>query len=96
MNKNLRKPIWAASTLAKGEGGATGDWRSHRPVLNKEKCTVVLRNKPVCHLCWLYCPEIVISRTIPPEIDLLYCKGCGICAKECPVDAISMELEEKD
>ncbi|MCD4842810.1 MAG: 4Fe-4S binding protein, partial [Methanosarcinales archaeon] len=24
-----------------------------------------------------------------------YCKGCGICANECPKDAIEMVLEEK-
>jgi pyruvate ferredoxin oxidoreductase delta subunit len=29
------------------------------------------------------------------EIDLDYCKGCGICAEECPVDAIEMIQEVK-
>ena len=41
-------------------------------------------------MCWLFCPEIVISRTIPPTINLEYCKGCGICAEECPTRAITM------
>lgn len=27
--------------------------------------------------------------------DLNYCKGCGICANECPRKAITMVLEEK-
>jgi pyruvate ferredoxin oxidoreductase delta subunit len=27
--------------------------------------------------------------------DLTYCKGCGICAEECPGGAIQMEKEEK-
>lgn len=27
------------------------------------------------------------------KIDLLYCKGCGICAEECPTDSLTMELE---
>ena len=30
-----------------------------------------------------------------PIINLDYCKGCGICANECPVNAIEMVLEEK-
>jgi pyruvate ferredoxin oxidoreductase delta subunit len=38
----------------------------------------------------LYCPDAVISRTIPPTIDYEYCKGCGICAEECPTKAIAM------
>ncbi|MDD5182475.1 MAG: 4Fe-4S binding protein, partial [Candidatus Nanoarchaeia archaeon] len=29
------------------------------------------------------------------EINYDYCKGCGICAKECPVKAIMMQREEK-
>jgi len=28
------------------------------------------------------------------KVNLDYCKGCGICAKECPKDAITMVLEE--
>ncbi|MCK4652351.1 MAG: 4Fe-4S binding protein, partial [Methanosarcinales archaeon] len=27
--------------------------------------------------------------------DYDHCKGCGICASECPKDAIEMVLEEK-
>ncbi len=27
------------------------------------------------------------------EIDLDYCKGCGICVKECPCGAIEMVPE---
>jgi pyruvate ferredoxin oxidoreductase delta subunit len=27
--------------------------------------------------------------------DFDFCKGCGICANECPKDAIEMVLEEK-
>ena len=29
------------------------------------------------------------------EADLYYCKGCGICAKECPKKVITM-VEEKE
>jgi len=29
------------------------------------------------------------------ELDPTYCKGCGICANECPIQGIKMKLEEK-
>ena len=73
-----------------GDGGRTGSWRVQRPVLNTETCTPAKRGTEACFICWLYCPDNVISRTIPPVIDYEYCKGCGICAEECPTKAITM------
>ena len=54
------------------------------------RCTPAKRGTEACFTCWLYCPDCVVSRTIPPEIDYEYCKGCGICAEECPTKAITM------
>jgi pyruvate ferredoxin oxidoreductase delta subunit len=68
----------------------TGDWRSQRPVVDREKC-----NK--CGLCWLYCPDAAIEPVEDGyyEPDLFYCKGCGICASVCPKEAITMIEEEE-
>jgi len=92
----VEKPGWR--TLTRGgvittPGSArqfkTGDWRTKRPTLNEAKCTN-------CLFCWIYCPEPAILRNQPPakiSFDLEYCKGCGICAVECPVKAITMVEE---
>ena len=68
----------------------TGDWRSERPVIDKEKC-----NK--CGLCWLSCPDAAMKPLDGGyyEPDLFYCKGCGICAQVCPTKAITMIEEEE-
>ena len=78
-----------------GEAGRTGEWRSAFPVVDQKKCTPARQNKPACFLCWLYCPDAVISKTIPIQVNLEYCKGCGICAQVCPVQAITMVNEEE-
>jgi pyruvate ferredoxin oxidoreductase delta subunit len=69
----------------------TGDWRSLRPVLDREKCVY-------CGFCYYYCPDGVYRDKGPKEkwyeADLDYCKGCGVCAHECPKKAITMTLEE--
>lgn len=65
----------------------TGSWRTKRPVIDKDKCIY-------CGFCSLYCPVQcmeALETTFAP--DLKFCKGCGICAKECPKDAISMISE---
>ncbi|MBW1981089.1 MAG: 4Fe-4S binding protein [Deltaproteobacteria bacterium] len=85
----------ACATLMRGEAGKTGEWRFERPVVDHSKCISAKTGKQSCFLCWLYCPEACIDRKAPVEIDLVYCKGCGICAEECPADAIHMETEEQ-
>ncbi|NPV51944.1 MAG: 4Fe-4S binding protein [Firmicutes bacterium] len=73
-------------------GYKTGEWRTHRPVWDPEKCIN-------CFLCWIYCPDsaIQVKDGKVAGIDLEHCKGCGICAHECPskVRAINMVLESE-
>ncbi len=90
------KNISAMSTPATGEAGRTGDWRDMKPVIDHKKCIPSVKKKAACYLCWLYCPEGVIHAEIPVTIDMDYCKGCGICAEECPAKAITMIPEGDD
>ncbi len=67
----------------------TSGWRTFIPIIDNEKCID-------CGNCWVYCPDACIHRKNGLyTADLDYCKGCGICANECPADAIEMVLEEK-
>ena len=88
--------ICAISRPAIGEAGKTGDWRDLRPVIDYTKCIAAIKKKSVCYACWLYCPDGVILPENPVKIDYEYCKGCGICAEECPSSAITMITEEKE
>ncbi|OPZ61105.1 MAG: Pyruvate synthase subunit PorD [Deltaproteobacteria bacterium ADurb.Bin510] len=87
------KPLISISEAGPGDAGRTGSWRVLRPILDTALCIPAKRGKEACFTCWMYCPDGVISRTIPPAIDLEYCKGCGICAEECPAQAIRMVSE---
>ena len=91
--KNPRSTIAAVQQPAEGEGGKTGTWRTFRPVIDVSKCVLMRSEKARCHYCWMYCPEMTISRTRPPVVNYEYCKGCGICATECPHSAITMVEE---
>ncbi len=80
----------------------TGAWRSMRPVFKKTDCIG-------CRACELVCPEGCVfeiegeTHANPKtgrevgnrDFDPDYCKGCGMCAVECPVDDIDMVMEEK-
>ena len=83
----------AMATPSSGEAGPTGDWRTARPVL-QSGCLAERQDELICQLCWVYCPDVCIRQGIPPAVDLVYCKGCGICAEVCPVDAIRMVSED--
>lgn len=68
----------------------TGDWREGvKPVLDRKKCID-------CMFCWILCPD---SSVITEDGEMKgfryeFCKGCGICANQCPVNAIEMVPEE--
>jgi 2-oxoacid:acceptor oxidoreductase delta subunit (pyruvate/2-ketoisovalerate family) len=66
----------------------TQAWRGKHPVFLQDKCIG-------CQRCFMGCPEGTIYQLEKKKFDvnLDYCKGCGICAHECPVDDIEMVLE---
>lgn len=68
----------------------TGSWRSLVPVTDATKCIK-------CGICWIYCPDSARYKMEDGtyETNFDYCKGCGICARECPTHCIVMQ-EEKE
>lgn len=67
----------------------TGTWRAERPLVNRSKCVK-------CGTCWAFCPtQCIVEMPGWFEAGLEICKGCGICARECPHNAIIM-VEEKE
>ncbi len=52
----------------------------------------------LCENCYTFCPDSSLWRKDQHEtfeIDYEFCKGCGICAHECPSRFIEMVREEK-
>lgn len=50
-----------------------------------------------CGNCLMYCPDNAVkASTIPGkyEFDYDFCKGCGLCVKECPCHFIQLTLEK--
>jgi len=68
----------------------TGAWRASRPIIDLDSCTH-------CMFCWIFCPDgaIQVENSKVVGIDLKHCKGCGICAEECPKKVITMVDESK-
>jgi Pyruvate/2-oxoacid:ferredoxin oxidoreductase delta subunit len=50
-----------------------------------------------CDNCYGVCPGNAVTELGPGKgfsIDLDHCRGCGLCAAECPCGAIEMTPEE--
>lgn len=85
-NRGTARISAAANSLLRETGG----WRTFRPVLVPDKCNG-------CWLCFVYCPDGVISMSKDdrPMIDYDHCKGCQICVHECPTEALVAEREKE-
>jgi 2-oxoacid:acceptor oxidoreductase delta subunit (pyruvate/2-ketoisovalerate family) len=50
-----------------------------------------------CGNCYMYCPDNAVKKSksgTTYEFDYDFCKGCGLCARECPCHFIQMTLEK--
>jgi NADPH-dependent glutamate synthase beta subunit-like oxidoreductase/Pyruvate/2-oxoacid:ferredoxin oxidoreductase delta subunit len=51
-------------------------------------------NCTFCDNCFYYCPDMAINREPHGySVNDDYCKGCGLCVKECPTGSIIMRAE---
>jgi len=65
----------------------TGSWRAFKPIWHEDRCIH-------CFFCFTFCPEpaiLVVDGKIA-GIDYEFCKGCGICEKQCPEKANAIEM----
>lgn len=52
-----------------------------------------------CGNCFVFCPDVSIRKDpggFGYEVNLDYCKGCGICVQECPRGAMTLSYPEGD
>ncbi|MGW1344451.1 NAD(P)-binding protein [Kribbella sp. NPDC002412] len=73
----------------------TGGLTAETAVFEARRC-MSCGNCLECDNCFGVCPDNAVIKRGPGEgyeIDLDFCKGCGLCAAECPSGAISMVRE---
>ena len=73
---------------------------SHTESVNESKRCLSCGSCFACDNCWTLCPDSAVLKTQEAAadgshyvFDYDFCKGCGLCAKECPCGFIAMEDE---
>lgn len=69
----------------------------HQAVSEAERC-FTCGSCSSCDNCYVFCPDVAVVRDPARahyEVDFTHCKGCGICAAECPRGAIALVPEEQ-
>ena len=66
----------------------TGGWRTYRPVHVPQRCVHCLR-------CWILCPDsaVLVENAKVVGFSDAHCKGCGLCARECPAKCHAIEMQ---
>lgn len=88
-------PHLAASTRTKNFAEVKGAISQEQAISEARRCfSCGVCN--FCDNCRVFCPEVAISRVDGAyAIHADFCKGCGICAEECPRGVISLIEEER-
>jgi formate dehydrogenase beta subunit len=96
-------PRPAAPTLAVAERDGSneidGGLSRQQAVAEGQRC-FSCGNCLACDNCWALCPDVAVLKTREVAadgshyvFDYGYCKGCGLCAHECPTGYIVMQEE---
>jgi Pyruvate/2-oxoacid:ferredoxin oxidoreductase delta subunit len=92
--ENIKIERFAAlGPRAETETRQDGAWDRERAIQEAE-CCLSCGTCNLCLQCVSYCPDASIRPDGEKDavaVDLYHCKGCGICAYECPRGVITME-----
>ena len=83
----------ASDLAAEAEAKQEGTWDRERALKEAERC-LSCGTCNLCLQCATFCPDASIwldEDKAAITVDLDHCKGCGICAYECPRGVITME-----
>ena len=91
--EDIRIEHFPPSDPAGGAKAKQGTWEWEQVLQEAERClSCGTCNR--CLQCVLFCPDASIrldENETAVTVDLDHCKGCGICAYECPRGVITME-----
>jgi len=92
--ENIKVERFLGSGLAaKAEAKQEGTWDRERTLREAGRC-LSCGTCNLCLQCISFCPDASVrldERETSVVVDLEHCKGCGICAYECPRGVITME-----
>ncbi len=92
--EDIKIERFSASDLStEAEAKQAGTWDRERASQEAERC-LSCGTCNLCLQCVSFCPDASIGldeQETAVVVDLDHCKGCGICAYECPRGVITME-----
>ncbi len=84
---------WYHAKAPRAEGGREAAAETAAALAEASRC-FSCGECTFCDNCLNYCPDMAVRRTEKGyEIAGEYCKGCGLCVRECPTGSIAMTEE---
>lgn len=92
-----KQPVLSAARRRRSFEEMVGGFSPDTALLEARRC-LSCGNCFECDNCYAVCPDNAVLKLGPGNrfaINYDYCKGCGLCAEECPCGAIEMIREVK-